>query len=78
MEARKYKTNVVFGICNSNFTQFRKMRYYDSQVRTAGIYFVIVVQIFIKIYIIIIKKGVIRLERDEDIPKEPETEETSQ
>ena len=33
MEARQYKTNVVFGICNKNFTQFRKMRYFDSKVK---------------------------------------------
>ena len=34
MEARHKTnpTNVVFGICNSNFTQFRKMRYFDSKV----------------------------------------------
>ena len=35
METGQYKTNqtnVVFGICNNNFTQFRKMRYYDSKV----------------------------------------------
>ena len=69
MEARQYKNNVVFGICNENFTQFRKMRYFDSKViyPDVGIYIILT---------IILKKGVICLERDLDTTKEPETEET--
>ena len=79
MEARQYKnkTNVVFGICNKNFTQFRKLRYLDTKVRTRETDIVILCR-YSLLLTIIIKKGVICLERDVDIPKEPETEETQQ
>ena len=81
MEARqnKNKTNVVFGICNKNFTQFRKLRYFDCKVRTGQKGQILYLScVDIHYLTIIIKKGVICLERDVDIQKEPDSEETQQ